>query len=204
MLMRGRDYHHRSARRFTRSDASGRIFEHQTVIGAPSELARGELITRRIGLASGNILGGDEHTWWRQARRGESSNRKRTRRRCHDGPAILRQLRYELACAGNRMHALDVVDLGKCDGMCLGDRIDAGDIQLTHRIDRTLTVNAMQKRARIDPELSGPARPDSFGGLDGAEQRAIHVEQQGRERTAVEQSIELSHSSAGLQDHEVN
>jgi hypothetical protein len=54
-------------------------------------------------------------------------------------------------------------------------------------------VDVVQESPGIDTESSGPARPDSFRRLDGAEQGAIHVEQNGRERAAVEPSIDMSH-----------
>ncbi len=68
MLMCSGDYHHRRSRSFTGTNTRGRIFEHHTVVRSPSELARGELITRRIGLAHGNIFGGDEDGRCRQSR----------------------------------------------------------------------------------------------------------------------------------------
>ncbi|MNT19617.1 hypothetical protein D3C72_1548830 [compost metagenome] len=177
MRMRGGDDDDLRTGRFARLDTDGRILEHQAVSGRHAQFFSGQQVAIGFRLACLDVFRRHHDGRYRHARRLQAGSGQRARRRGDDGPLRGRQRFQKAQRTRDFNDPFHIDDFRIRDALRLALRVDAGQAQFGDGVDRARAVDGGQKGRHVEALSLRPRAPDAFGGRDGIDDGAVHVEQ---------------------------
>jgi hypothetical protein len=184
VMRRGDDQDHRPGT-LGYGDASRGILDHEAPARARPELLDREHEAVGCQLPMLHVLGGNQPRRNRQSGGLDPTQRQRLGCGGHDAPLVARQPGEERGGGGDRLDPFHVLDFGLGDRGGFGLRIDTGKAKPPDCLDRLNTMDRRQECGDIDALAFRPGAPDALGRLDRIQDRSVHIEQHGIDRSGL-------------------